>query len=206
MDEYVKICPKCRHVNPEDGGEVLPDGSLSVPDICGAPGCGEFLGSVIPTRATIDASKGDKQNLVLPAIARKAPDQEKPIHSADAEQKHRSPSVTMRYEDPVCYLELAGAEEVYEVRNGSVLGQAHPTSQANIQLSGLQGVNFVHREHCRFEYDNGQWFVTAIKRQSFTNPTHVNQQRLEPDRRYAIKNGDRLILAQIVFALRTIES
>ncbi len=90
MDEYVKVCPRCGHVNPEDS------------DVCSVDE--EFLRFVPTTRATIDEPKGDKPNPVLPSIAGEAPGQGMPIHGAHAEQKDRSPSVTMRYDDPVCYL------------------------------------------------------------------------------------------------------
>ncbi len=102
-------------------------------------------------------------------------------------------------------LEIPGTAIRYNVKNGDVIGQDHHTSDAEIKLSGIDGVNFVHRRHCRFEVNcSGEWFVTPIIQEDFSNPTNLNIQRLEPGQRYKITNGDKLTLGPVTFQVRII--
>lgn len=111
--------------------------------------------------------------------------------------------VTDRYcAEPPLILEHQGTNRLFEITNGDVLGQAHHTSNARLQLADLPGVNCLHREHCRFDCAQGAWQVTAIARPEFTNPTWVNHIKVEPGMSHPLRNGDRLTLCNIVFTIR----
>lgn len=149
--------------------------------------CGQFIGMETP-------------------VARPQP---KP--AAKAKPKTAPPAATQRF-DPaaVCfYLEAPGSDTVYTIHHGDVLGQAHPSSAAQVQIdANLQGSEFIHRQHCRFECKDGIWYVTALDQKAFqrdfTNPTFVNQHRLAPNTRQALKDGDRLGLSGVFLQVKII--
>jgi hypothetical protein len=103
------------------------------------------------------------------------------------------------------YLEVQPSGQCYEISNGDVMGQAHPSNTAKVQLENVPGINYVHRSHCSFEYRDERWFVTAIAQPSYTNPTFVNQQRLGPSQSAPLSNGDRLLLANVALHVRIVE-
>jgi pSer/pThr/pTyr-binding forkhead associated (FHA) protein len=190
MLEYVKICPKCGHVNPEDF------------DICENKTCREFLGFEAPVHISEikDKIKTQPETQVGKDKTEVIDDKQQDPAKLSKEK------ITLRFETaPVLYLDLPGTSNVYEVQNGWIVGQADPTSNAHVQISDIQGVNFIHREHCSFDYVNGQWFVTTIAHEHFTNPTFVNHQRIQPGQRYPINNGDRLTLSNVTFNVRIIK-
>lgn len=151
MSEYVKICPKCEHKNPESSNNCSE--------------CGVFFFDVPP---------------VPPPVP---------------------PSFEIQ---DIIYLDLVGTTNTYEIQNGWILGRSDPESRANIQLSNIYGVNFIHRRHCLFDYCNGQWFITALVNKPFTNSSFVNQTKLEPGQRYPIKNGDKLTLSKLTLNIRIV--
>ncbi|MBW7866145.1 MAG: FHA domain-containing protein [Candidatus Hydrogenedens sp.] len=106
---------------------------------------------------------------------------------------------------PVLYLDCAGSDECLAVRPGWVMGQEYPGSTAELQLSPRPGVQFVHRRHCRFHYDNGLWEVEALAQPEYTNPTRVNRVDAAPGARVALRNGDQLSLAGLSFTVRMIQ-
>lgn len=106
------------------------------------------------------------------------------------------------YADPPLILEHPDSNSLFEIASGDILGQAHPTSTARHQLANIPGVNCLHREHCRFDCDQGAWRVTAIARPEFTNPTWVNHVKVEPGLSHPLHNGDRLTLCNVVFTVR----
>lgn len=181
MSEYVKICPKCGHHNPEES------------DLCDNPECSEFLGMVVSIPAPIQPDR--VQETALPSDQPSPPAQS----SRDRETK-----VTKRLLQPSLYLECLSTSKTFQIHAGHIVGQAHPTSQAHIQMSDIPNINFVSREHCQFNFEHGQWFVAAIK--TATNPTYVNQLQIKDGERVPIKNGDRLIMANVPFQVRVIES
>jgi hypothetical protein len=102
------------------------------------------------------------------------------------------------------YLE-AESGTTYEIRSGWVIGQAHPTSAAQVQLSGMAGLNFVHRSHCQFELRPDGWHAIAVAQPEYANPTFVNQTRLMPGQDALLRNGDRLVLANVPLSVRILE-
>jgi ribosomal protein L40E len=218
MLEYVKICPKCGHATPESVGDICPVDK-------------EFLGFVQAVPAPEEA---DRPQALAPPVsigddrrtrkictkcshpneitANRCSNCGEPftlVSSMPSEtpvQTHSHP-VTTRFDvEPSLWLELSGTSKVYEIKNGCIIGQAHPTSNAHVQIADVPGVNFVHRQHCSFDCINGQWFVTAIPQEHYTNPTFVNNQKLQASQRYPINNGDRLTMSNITFNVRIIQT
>lgn len=107
------------------------------------------------------------------------------------------------------YLEAACGSQVYPVLKGSVMGQAHPEGGADVQISDLEGCQYIHRQHCRFEYANQQWYIIPIDQHSlgrdFTNPTTLNGQALNVGKPHPLQHGDKLELAGVVFYVRVLE-
>lgn len=147
---------------------------------------GEFLGMVPATPVSDEAAASEPQ----------------------AEQESPAPSAPLReFGQParVLYLDVTETAECHQVRDGWVVGQAHPTSTADVQLEGATGINYVHRRHCRFECRDDAWYVTAIEQDGYTNPTFVNHRRLAPDETAPLRNGDRLSLSSVSINVRIIE-
>ena len=95
------------------------------------------------------------------------------------------------------------------VKSGWCMGQEHETNDAEIQIpSELPGCDFVHRQHCRFEHRDATWVVVPIPQaelgQDFTNPTFLNQDRLQPGVATPIQHGDVLRLSGVRFTVRFI--
>jgi hypothetical protein len=201
MDEYVKICPTCKHVNNEDS------------DICEKDGV--YLGMTPSVRLKDVLQQTQQMPSSPPPVSESPKDTSAPLATASpisskGEPEAPPPQDTSRYvEAPsVIYLELLGTSKVYTVRQGSVLGQAHPESDTEIQLEGYPGVNFIHRRHCQFDVDNGQWVVIPIDQvpfgRDFTNPSYLNQEKLVPGKKYPINNGDRLVLGKVPLSIRIV--
>lgn len=194
MSAYIKVCPLCGHHNPEWD------------DICGGSGCNQFLGMITPVLAnsvekqTDENATDGRQDMPLPQPVNTSASSEKeqPHHETRQEQQ----KITKRFR-PVIYLECPANSKIYEIESGQVIGQAHPTSGAHVQLSDIPNINYVSREHCLFNFDNGQWYVTAIK--TATNQTCVNQRLVERGVRMPIRNGDRLAMANVIFQIRIMD-
>ena len=64
-------------------------------------------------------------------------------------------------------------------------------------------VGYVSRWHCRFERQEGCWYVTPLNPRDFgsdllqANPTYLGSEVLAVGRRYPVENGDRLTLADV---------
>jgi pSer/pThr/pTyr-binding forkhead associated (FHA) protein len=107
------------------------------------------------------------------------------------------------------FLRLESADLLLTVRPGSVLGQAHPTSDADLQVpDAVEGSDFLHRRHCRFEREAQRWTVTALDQSAygseFTNPTFVNQHRLAAGATHPLQDGDELRLSGLTFVVRMV--
>lgn len=212
---YVKICPRCGKQNDE------------LSDSCSVDG--EFLGMVPATPAPDSPPDPPSQHPgEIPFVKRHgkrfAPggptaavntraDQQRRKESAqdepDPEAETTEPeSEPMAASEPVptLFLETGSSSgQVFEIREGYVVGQAHPSSTAQIQLTDLPAVAYVHRSHCSFALKDRKWHVTAIEQQTYTNPTLVNQQRLAPGESTPLRNGDRLTLSGLTLTVRIIE-
>ncbi|MEW5722302.1 MAG: FHA domain-containing protein [Thermodesulfobacteriota bacterium] len=171
-------------------GENQSSGYVKVCPKCGVssseglntcPGCGFFLGLV---RAVPRPQEG-------PPAPGSEPEPPGPSPEAESREK----------EEPRLFLESVATGASYEVRSGQTVGQAHPTSRAQVQMSGIPNINFVSREHCRFDFEDGAWFVTALP--SALNGASINQVPLAPGGRVRVRSGDELLLANVPFRVGT---
>jgi len=192
MLRYIKKCPRCGHENHEDefNCSICGYSLIMVPSEPASDQTSDLEEEPLHRGPTWKES--GKPNVA--EVPGKQPSQQ--------EQPHQHP-VTLRM-DPQSHflLELPGTSRQYEVYDGYILGQEHPTNGAQIQLSGIEGVNYIHRQHCRFEFSSGEWYVTPLPQANFTNPTTLNLQRLQTGQKYKIMNGDRLTLSRITFYIR----
>lgn len=189
MAEFVRICPKCKQVNAE------------YENVCSA--CSQFIGMEATVIAPVE--KNEEADVAETSAA---------INSAKDSGKaaHATLGPTQRYipASSFFYLEVKGLSKVYTVHTGSVIGQAHESSRAQVQISPqeVQGADFIHRSHLRCECVHDKWSVICLDQnefgREFTNPSFINQQRLPPGERHIIQNGDSLALAGVVFNVRMV--
>lgn len=120
-----------------------------------------------------------------------------------APQRSRSPDKTH-----VLYLEASGGTPTFTIYHNTVLGQHHKSNTADVQIEGITGSQFIHRQHCRFEYDNGQWYITALDQRQFghkfTNPTFINEKKIPTEQRTELHHGYRLTLSGILFRIKIV--
>lgn len=183
MVKYVKICPRCGRPNDELSEACESDG--------------EFLG-MVPATPAEGTSAGEFGESSAPS----GPDESMP----EAAELAQAPA-TDWFGQPrqLLYLDVAANGQCHEIQDGWVIGQAHPTSQAQVQLEDVPGLSYVHRSHCRFDLHDGRWHVTAVAQPSYTNPTFLNRQRLAPGQSMPLRNGDRLVLSNVALNVRIIE-
>ncbi len=185
MSTFIKICPKCGQHNPE------------YENVCTV--CTDFIGMETPIPAPSPASEPALTSAGV--LEHQSADQSRLI-SATASQA--APAQLQ----PTLYLQLLGSKQIFEVHDGWTVGQSHASSTADLQLRDLPGINYLHRNHCRFSCLNGDWQVTPIDQRQlgrdFTNPTAVNHATLPPGEAYSIKNGDQLSLANLKVVVRII--
>jgi len=145
---------------------------------------GEFLGMVPATQA-----------------ANLPPSDPEPAAASEDMESHGDPA-PQAGPVQVLYLDAGDGGRCYEIHNGWTIGQAHATSTAQVQLTNLPGLQYVHRRHCQFELGDDGWHVVAVAQPAYTNPTLVNSRALAPGERVPVRNGDRLTLSSLTFSVR----
>ena len=191
MPQFVKICPKCGRSNPE------------YENLCAD--CQQFIGMepAVPKPAESGQTRAEPDPVDSAAPPRpEAPAQTAPV--TEPEERPQAPAPS-----PAFYLSLNGEGQVFTLQDGSVMGQAHSTSQATVQIpTGVDGVEYVHRQHCRFEYRDARWRVQPLEQapfnQTFTNPTRVNQHLVRPGSWHPLNDGDELRLSGVSFHVKII--
>ena len=181
MTDFVRICPKCGHSNPE------------YENACSA--CNQFIGmeAAVPRPASTE-----------PLITEEKTSEEKTPPADPVSPTLRFPSQELSF-----YLEHQGSGQVFTIKPGWLVGQAHPSNEAEIQIpQEIEGSEFIHRRHCRFDYAEGCWTVTALGQnrygQDFTNPSFLNERALPSDQPQALHNGDILRLSGVSFSIKFI--
>lgn len=192
MPQFVKICPKCGRSSPE------------YENLCA--GCQQFIGMepAVPAPAETAQAKTEPDPV---DSATTEPPPDAPRQTAPTAQPEERPAAPKP--QPTCYLSLLGGGQVFTLHDGTVMGQAHETSHATVRIpAGIDGVEYVHRQHCRFEYRNARWRVQALDQtgfnQDFTNPTRVNQHLVLPGSWHPLKDGDELRLSGVGFQVKII--
>lgn len=195
MTEYVKICPRCETANPEHE------------HLCG--NCGNFLGLVraeprpAQAKPALETTPARPEPVPDPVPAEQPPPAPEPQAEAelDVEEIEAVPAQKPgRSARPVLYLESLVNGKSFTVPDQAVVGQAHPTSRADVQLEGVPDLNYVSRHHCRFDHESNVWFVTSLS--SAMNGTTLNQAPLMSGGRARLKNGDELVMANVPFRVR----
>lgn len=179
MAAYVKICPRCGHRNDELASACERDA--------------EFLG-MVPAIPVHEAPPEPALEAPPPAAETPAPEA---VAAPEAEAEPLPPHAL--------YLDLEETAQYFAIRDGWVVGQAHPSSTAEVQLSGVEGVNYVHRRHCAFEYRDGRWHVRPLAQPDYTNPTFLNDKRVAPGESATLRNGDRLRLSNVTLRIRIVD-
>ena len=175
MSPYVKICPRCSTVNPEDEQSCRQ--------------CRHFLGMVRAERIEQEAAPGP----VPEPLPGGSPKPEAEIIRLGASGKEQEPA-------SILYLECKATGRTVPVRPGDMVGQAHPLSQAQVQLSSIPGIEYVSRHHCWFQMDGEGWTVTALPES--LNPTMLNGLTLAVSGKMRVSDGDELSLAGVLFRIR----
>jgi len=191
MTEFIKICPKCQHLNPE------------YENICSQ--CQQFIGMEAavpkPVAAKIEQSSEALVNQTSPvpaSVQKQNPTPSEPQQQAKAQAEKQA-----------MYLKITINDQLLTIYSGNIVGQAHASSTAQVQIAAdVAGIEYVHRQHCCFTYQNEQWFISAIDQsqfqQSFTNPTQYNQQLLNPGQQQLLANGDQIQMSGVQFIVRII--
>ena len=174
--EYVKICPQCGQHSPEHEG------------VC--PHCGQFLG------------------LVRPVLQERDPAPDLVVEQSRFGSGENGERFTMRLVpagapekvEPVLILESLEGDRIFRVLSGQTVGQAHPTSSAEVQMTGIPNLNYVSRQHCRFDFESGDWYVTCLP--SALNGLTLRGAELSTGGRALVRDGDRLEMANVPFLVR----
>ena len=185
MTEFVKICPQCQLANPE------------YENVCS--GCGHFIAMEVAVQAPVEPASVENQPQEADVEVDRNAGEQAPV------------APTMRYqpEQLSFYLELTASGDIFTIENGTILGQRHASSKANVQIPpDRPGAEFLHRQHCRFSNEKGQWRVQAMDQiplgQEFTNPTFVNQNRLGAGQWAVLANGDQIRLSGLLFEVKMV--
>lgn len=177
MTEYVKVCPKCAYRNPE--GE----------NTCRE--CGHFLGLIRAEYLPDELDATDVKREIEEITGNEV------LAAAGMEPEVIPPA------GGFIYLDNIPSRRSFLVRDGDVVGQMHPSNQAEVQLEGLENLNYVSRRHCRFTYENGAWFVTSLL--DALNGSSVNNMKIATGGKVRIRNGDELMMAIVPFRVRIFE-
>lgn len=185
MARYLKLCPRCRHPNPENAF------------VCEV--CDEFIGDVQPQEAALSQDAADSG----PVEGEGEPSPSSPSHGETPSVTRQEPATTL------LYLEMPATGDSYRIGHDDQLGQQHPDSPAEVQIQytlHCDNIRQIHRQHCRFEFESGRWWLIPLDQRqfgrSFTNSTRLNDKRLAPGQRYPLSTGDRLNLAGVDFLAR----
>ena len=178
MAKYIRRCPGCGHSNEERAATCVK--------------CDEFLG------------------LVEAIPAPRVPEETRPaVEPAPARQRGARPldaPLTLRFgQAPVLLVQAVGSAKATRVADGDVVGRSSEGSQAaDMELDGIDGVEFVHTRHCRFEFRQGAWYCKALDEGSFSppNPTYVNERLVPPGESRRVRDGDRVRLSGVVLEVR----
>jgi ribosomal protein L40E len=225
MKEYVKICPVCGIHNSEladvckgpkchaylDGVEPIPEPLTPEPDIAiediAAP---EQTVSFKPAteQPAFSNNSTDTAFKVCPKCGTVNPEDSFLCVTPECNTGIAFEKVVRGLGEPGMapqriYIENPHFLHTVEVRSGQTVGQAHPTSKADVQLSGIPDIEYVSRSHCRFDFDGGAWIVTALP--STTNKTAVNGQIVPRGQSFPVHNGDMVTLATIPLRMRIME-
>lgn len=166
MPGKIKKCPNCGHVNNEFAF------------IC--PECRYSLMHVeAENSSSVSAEK-------INNTPENHPDQVEEEKKSES-QKSFSPKTDL-LNQPDAFLEFPGPPAIsFRVNPGDIAGR-----DGTIDLSPIENSNFISREHARFNYKQGKWYVENL---SQTNKTFVNHDPVKPGDEHVLNDGDHIVLA-----------
>ncbi len=92
-------------------------------------------------------------------------------------------------------LELFGPSDFrFPVKDGDVAGRG-----GIVDLGPLPNSNYISREHVRFVFQAGAWYMEVLAK---TNKTYVNGKEVAPDISHKLADGDRVTLANTSFIFK----
>lgn len=174
MVDFVRLCPKCSHVNPE------------YENLCAA--CQQFIGM---QPSVLRPEEGGEEMSRIDAVV------EKPIISQSTDVQSMAVATPMHS----FYLEVGGVS--LTVFDRSIVGQEYVENNATtIQVPAqIDGSRYIHRQHCSFHYRDHRWYVCPLDqrqfKQAFSNPTWINQTELTVGKEEPLRNGDILRLSGV---------
>lgn len=207
---YVKICPNpsCAHQNDESAGRCAK--------------CTELLVGVMPTWQESEQAASDPEP---PAV--QIGDVTEPVPVPDDSPPPAPPTpdralggrpavrATAGIGNAFLTLEFIRGGRAFIIRPGQILGSddgSDDPGRVNIPRDSGVDVGYVSRWHCRFDRQgqNGGWSITPLSPRdggsrselAKANPTYLGSQRLEAGQSYAIRDGDRLRLADVELRIR----
>ncbi len=143
------------------------------------------------------------------AVPRPISEELPPVEEKKTPVEPISPTLRFPSQNLSFYLEHQDSGQVFTVKPGWLIGQAHESNEAEIQIPlEIAGSEFIHRRHCRFDYMQERWTVTALEQnrygQDFTNPSFLNGRALPTEQPQALNNGDNLRLSGVSFRIKFI--
>ncbi|CAK0772234.1 putative FHA domain-containing protein [Gammaproteobacteria bacterium] len=195
---YLRICPQCRHENPEQAHRCQQ--------------CGLFIGmepAVLakPAATEPEAKPATPENAPMAPMANTIPDPA-PAPMTDDWSWDGAPAHQAATPEPAgIELECLGYPTVLTVSAGATIGQDHPQQGADVPVPReINESLYLHRRHCRIDQENGRWWLTAIDQaafgREFTNPTRINDIPLAPGERRELHEGDLLRLSGLRLRVR----
>ena len=210
MTDFVKVCPKCKHPNPE------------YLNVCEQ--CQQFIAMEVPSAKTSSVEKSSvEKSSVENASLEASFEPPSRVKNSTQSNKKTAPAITTETTETnsiaatklskvaknqsLVYLEIAATGQLLSIKSGEVMGQEHPTGIAEVKVpSSIEGAEYIHRQHCRFDYHKGHWFILPIEQsqyqQDFTNPTMLNRKMLSADSQHQLADGDVIHLSAVKFSVR----
>lgn len=190
---YLRICPQCRHENPEQANRCQQ--------------CGLFIGMepAILVKSNDNTLKSEPVSpQLIPKLAQET--EKKHISTPIADMladfdgwdaaPNDLPLVQLATNDATrVELECLGYPTVLYVPAGATIGQEHAEQGADVPVPKTVAESvYLHRRHCRIDRDQGRWWLTAINQaifgRDFTNPTAINDSLLVPGEKRELREGD----------------
>jgi len=186
---YLRICPQCRHENPEEEHRCQQ--------------CGLFIGM---EPAVLIKSVETNEEIAISEGEQPVPTSDPMTDTWDAAPAFQvHPPGTTKIE-----LECLGYPTILTVPSGATIGQQHYQEGADIPIpSEIAESRYLHRRHCRIDNEDGHWWITAIEQSAFgrkfTNPTRINDIPLPPGERKELHEGDLLRLSGLRMRVKRID-
>jgi hypothetical protein len=128
------------------------------------------------------------------------------MEGSPEQMSHSQASIERGVQEPIhasdeAYLQEERRGQVFEIRwQPAIIGRLYQMNPSKnkllaVDLSGIEGSDFVSRHHACVTERGGQYFIESLNPR---NPTYVNDQRLEHNQGHILQPGDRIRVGKIV--------